>query len=375
METSGQTLPAAVRAPDLTELLAGTGPFATVYMTTEASVENAAQLAEVRWKSQRDELLGAGAPEPVVAAVDGLVASAHLEGEGLGVIVRADGAVHVEHGPRAPWADRASWAPLPAVGQILAWRQSSPAHLIVLADRQGADIVGVRGDGRDLRREAGGDDTALRKVNAGGWSQRRYQERAENTWEKNAGDVARQVARLADRIDPRFVAVGGDVRAVALLRDALPRELAGRVVEVTAGRSPDGSGEALAAAVDDLVEQCAQADTAAVLDRFREELGQHDRAADGVDATLGALAAAQVDVLLVHDDPADGRTAWFGSEPTMVAATATALRDLNVAAPTEARLVDVALRAALGTGAGVRLVPRIGVPREGLGAVLRWANP
>jgi hypothetical protein len=34
--------------------------------------------------------------------------------------------------------------------------------------------------------------------------------------------------------------------------------------------------------------------------------------------------------------------------------------------------VDVAIRAALGTGAGVRLVPKAGGPTDGLGAILRW---
>jgi hypothetical protein len=373
METSGQPIPAAVRAPDLSDLVSGPGPFATVYLTTEARVENAAQRSEVRWKTARDELVAAGAPEEVAAAIDPVVPDAHLEGDGLGVVVRDDGFVHVEHAPGPPPVDRALWAPLPSLAPLLAWRQSSLPHLLVLADRQGADLVAVRGDGRDLHRQAGGDDTAIRKVNAGGWSQRRYQERAENTWEKNADDVARQVAALADRVGARLVAVAGDVRALALLREALPRDVADMVHEVGGGRSADGSDEAAAAQVAELVDQAVQSDTAALIDKFREEAGQHDRAADGPEETLRALAAAQVDVLLVHDEPADDRTAWFGPEPTLVATSPATLRDLGADEPSEARLVDVAVRAALGTGAGVRVVPRIDMPTGGLGAILRWA--
>ncbi|MBV9411271.1 MAG: hypothetical protein JO148_06730, partial [Acidimicrobiia bacterium] len=46
--------------------------------------------------------------------------------------------------------------------------------------------------------------------------------------------------------------------------------------------------------------------------KFREERGQGDRAADGPAATLEAMSRSQVEVLLVHADPDDTRTAWFG---------------------------------------------------------------
>ena len=374
METSGAVIPSAIDASDLTDLVTGPGPFATVYLTTEAAVENAGQRSEVRWKTHRDGLLAAGAPEDVVAAVDPLVAGAHLEGEGLGVIVRADGRLHVEHAAHPPAVDRAVWAALPSLGQLLAWRQVAMPHLIVAADRLGADIVAVTAGGHSLEREAGGNDRPVRKVGAGGWSQRRYQERAENTWERNADDVAGQVSRLVDAVGARFVAVAGDVRAITLLREALRPEVADLVQEVGGGRSADGSGDSITAQVADLVDQTAQSATAAVLDKFREERGQHDRAADGTEETLGALAAAQVDVLLVHDDPEDDRTTWFGPDPTQVATTASVLGDLGVADPTEGRLVDVAVRAALGTGAGIRMIPRVDVPAEGVGAILRWAS-
>jgi hypothetical protein len=84
---------------------------------------------------------------------------------------------------------------------------------------------------------------------------------------------------------------------------------------------------------------------------------------------------AAVDVLLVTpDDPDDARTAWFGPDPTQLAMTADDLRGLGVDEPVEGRLVDVAVRAALGTGAGIRVVqPGAGVS-GGLGAVLRWSR-
>ena len=89
----------------------------------------------------------------------------------------------------------------------------------------------------------------------------------------------------------------------------------------------------------------------------------------------------------------DERTAWFGPAPTDVAAEPGTLIDLAVADPVEGRLVDVAVRAALGTGADVsvrpgrqtrptegrgesrRPPPPKAAPAEGLGALLRFAVP
>ena len=366
------TPPVGVETADLVELATGPGPFLSAYMTTEATVENAAQRAEVRWRSVRDSLAAEGAPDEVLGAVDPLVADAHLQGEGLGVIVRDDGAVHVEHHPRPPAVDRARWAPTPSLVPLLGWRQAAPAHVVVVADRKGADIVAVRGEGFQLRREAGGDDYPIRKVNAGGWSQRRHQERAENTWTENAEAAARQVTALAERVGARLIVVAGDVRAATLLRGALPTEFLDRVREAGGGRSADGSSDHLAAEVADLVERAVVADTGALMEKFAEERGQADRAADGVEATLRALAASQVEVLLVHDDPDDARPAWFGADPTVVSANRADLASMGVDDPTEGPVVDVAVRAALATGAGIRVIPRDMAPTEGLGAILRW---
>jgi hypothetical protein len=45
---------------------------------------------------------------------------------------------------------------------------------------------------------------------------------------------------------------------------------------------------------------------------------------------------------------------------------------MGVDDPQEARLVDVAIRAAFVTGAAVRIVPSVGSVKEGMGAILRF---
>jgi hypothetical protein len=80
-------------------------------------------------------------------------------------------------------------------------------------------------------------------------------------------------------------------------------------------------------------------------------------AVEGAAATLAALARGQVATLLLTGLFLDDRrTAWFGPAPTDVAADRDALVGLGVPDPVEGRLVDVAVRAALGTGAEVRVL-------------------
>ena len=375
MERSGATPQVAADASDLVDLVEAVGPFLSLQLTTEADIDNAAQRSEQRWRAVRDAAAAQGTPPEVLDAVDPIVPNAHLDGHRLAVVASAAGVLHLEHGPRPPDRDMARWAPLPSLLPIVAWRQESPAYVTVLADRQGADLTLVRRELLDVHREAGGDDYPLRKPHAGGWSQRRYQERAEHTWERNAADAAEQVARLARRGDARLIVAAGDERAVTLLQEALPAELAERLVIVSGGRSPDGSEDTFQAQARVAVELAVNADADALLEKFREERGQADRAAEGTRVTFAALAMAAVDVLLVApDDPGDPRMAWFGPEPTQVATTAAEVKALGVDQPVQGRLVDVAVRAALGTGAGLRVVGAGAGLEGGIGAVLRWSN-
>jgi hypothetical protein len=97
-----------------------------------------------------------------------------------------------------------------------------------MADRRGggrliADITSAGADmAADADNELEGETQDIARSAPGGWSQRRFQQRAENAWEDNARGVADEVAHLARAIDARFVAVAGDVRATAFLVEHLP---------------------------------------------------------------------------------------------------------------------------------------------------------
>jgi hypothetical protein len=389
-----------VHPAEIARVFEADGPFTSVYMDTEGDVEQAADRVALRWKNLRGSMLAAGVPVATVAAIDPLVEGSYMAGATLAVIAAVDGPRYAANLPDPPPRDTLlRHGALPDVVPLLAAAQAAVPHVAVLTDRTGADMAarGVADEAARAERVEGRVTPHLHKPQAGGWSQPRFHHRAEAIWESNASEVADALARLVDQVRPRFVAAAGDVRALQLLREQAPKRVR-ELLCVVGGEL--GALEAVFAEADKLAAATVEADNRALLDRFAEELGQAAtgaeggaQAVEGAAATLAALARGQVATLLLTglflDDE---RTVWFGPAPTDVAADRDALVGLGVPGPVEGRLVDVAVRAALGTGAEVRVLdpadetrsaegrgathdapaPPDHAPGEGLGALLRF---
>ena len=313
MGTSEQLTQGADRSPDLAELVRRPGPFLSLYLITEADVENAAQRSQTRWKTVRADLDDHGVPSSILDEIEAIVPGAHLEGGCLAVIADAERILHVEHGPARDPDDQANWEPLPRLLPIVRWRQSEPRYVVVLTDRTGADLFAfVRGLPDVIRDEVEGEHDVIRKTKPGGWSQRRYQQRAEDSWEQNAEQVADRVTRLVDAIRPEFVAVAGDVRAVQLLRDELP-------------------------------------------DRVRELVHVVDK---------------EIPRKLGSDEPIPDD---FGPDPSLIGASPQELKELGVDSPQQGSACEVLVRSALGTGAALRVLDDDAGIEDGVGALLRWS--
>ena len=378
MESVGSPVAFAIgpaEAPELARLFERPGAFVTVHLTTEQKLDNAAQRSMHHWRPVRDLLDGQGVDDRTLEAIEAIVPELHHEGSGAFVLA-AGGEVVLTFGlDEAPARDRGSVGPLPSIAPLIEWRQLHQPHVIVLADRSGADIIAVGPRGEELVESAGGNDGGdphLRKTHPGGWSQRRYQERAENRWEANAKAVAERVHQIATLIDPAAILVAGDVRALQYLQEELDDRLAPRVRELEGSRQADSGDDVLLDDARKQLKTVAAADTVAFLQKFKEEKGQGDRAADGLAATIEALNAAQVETLLVHDDLDDDRRLWYAPDGPLVATDRALLEGYGVSDPQEGRLVDALIRAAFGSGARVRIVPTT-VVEDGVGALLRYS--
>jgi len=203
---------------------------------------------------------------------------------------------------------------------------------------------------------------------------RRYQERVENTWERKAENVAETLQAMARRFDPRTVVAAGDVRAVALLRESMPADLQSLVVEIAGDRPRGEKGDPIPEEVNDVVADVVRVETEALLERFRQEIGQGDLAAQGISDVVGALARAQVETLLIDDDLEDESMLWVGEKAPQIGRSAEELGALGIDDPKKVRSRDAVVHAALTTDAGIRVLENGSQIDGGVGALLRWRN-
>ena len=364
-----------MRVADLASLFEASGPFLSLYLAAGGDVENAAARLEVRWKTARGDLQEQEVPLEVLEAADPLVEGGHTAGQTLAVIVPTDAGAYATGLALRPAREVLHrWGATPYALPLLAQARSQVPFVAVLTSRASAEIVARLPDGERTEQVEGEQGPHLHRSSPGGWSQLRHQHRAEVLWERNAGEVAEVLARIVDEVRPRFVAAAGDVRALQFLRDESPKRVRELLKEV-GGELP--SMDQVLERAAELVEAEARRDADDLMARFAQERGRGPGglAAEGAEAILAALAKSQVEVLLVADDPDDERRAWFGAAPQQLALDRETVEAMGESMPVEGRLADVAVRAALGTSAGVHVLDPDGAGlRDGFGALLRFAD-
>jgi peptide subunit release factor 1 (eRF1) len=364
-------------AATFAKLYAVDGPFVTIYLATPSDIEDAAAQLEVRWNNVTRELAAAGVDAATISAL-GASRGAHDRGNAR-VLVAAHGKIHLAVSlPHAPARDEIVTSALPRLVPLLDAMTQQVPHVVVLADRTGADVLTYTlGPDPVEAVSVTTDRFPSRKVRAGGWASLRYEHDVEETWDQSARDVAALVDRVARDIDARVVIASGDERALQLLGQHVPTHLVDRFVTVGGGgRARDGSDDVIASEVARVLSDTVAADTVELLEDFSEQRGREERSADGINATVEALRRGQVETLILTPARDSTLTAFFGPDPVHLAVSAHELLDLGVEQPWEAPLEEIVVRAALGTGANVRFVAggTGQAPADGVGALLRYAD-
>lgn len=357
---------------ELAELYAAEGPFVSIYLDTPSDVVKAGDRLALRWKNVLRDLEVMGVDEVTRDALTAALGN-HAEGRTRVLIATpSSGQVRLALSlPDPPAQEVVSLAPLPKLVPLVGHLATRIPYLVVRADRTGADIEAYREQAQPVGTSTvTGETGEIHKAHAGGRAQRRVYDRVENAWEANAGQIVAAVDRAAAEVGARVVVALGDSRELGLIAQHLPARLA-HLLETVPGARGAEPAQSTEHRIAEAVADRATKDMIDLLGSFAEERGQRDRACDGAAQTIDALRRAQVEVLLLTEEVETDAPVWFGP----------AAADLGLAAgdvpgqPRQAPLVDVVLRAALGTGATVRRVPAgmAESPREGLGALLRYA--
>jgi hypothetical protein len=363
---------------DLSPVLTAEGPFVTVLIGADSAVEQAADRYELAWKNVLKQLEDQGVAEPVREAVSG-ARGEHADGAARIVVASVPEARVVLSAPVSvpPPTDTVEVGPLPRLLPLVTDLTQRVPHVVVNADRTGADVSAFYDVDKTAHEvTVKGSTLHVHRVPGGGWSQLRYQHRAENQWARNGEEIAETARQLAEQVGAELVVGVGDAREVDLVRKALPTNWRGKYLEVPGGRGDDGSESLVQQRVRDAVARHVAAETLDLLAEFSQERGQVKRACDGVDDVVAALRKAQVQTLLVTTEADQSATLFYGAEPTALGTTREQLTALGVDDPQQGPLVEVLVRAAVGTAADVQLVPHepSEAPNGGVGAVLRYSD-
>ena len=304
---SGPVVTATVSVPD--------SPVDRSYEWDVAWADAARQASQLGADQATAEALPTGAGQPVtggtrvVVATHGEVLLARWLPSGTGAIsVRVD--------------------PLPHLLEVAAAAARRPAYVVVLADREGTDIVA----------HAGGDQSPAERFPVGPrpgaqsdphpgrppgqlHGERHLTDREpESGGQHNAEFIAGRVSQAAEGVGAHVVLGAGDQHILDAVAGHLPESL-GPVATIAGDRAPDGLDGHLGAAIDAALDEITAEAISGVGDLVASRAGGPGQAAvRGIDAVADQLAEQQVAVLLVAADVArDADTASsyrIGSRPT-----------------------------------------------------------
>lgn len=370
-----------MKLDSLKPLLDHDGPLTTVCLDVTRPDELGDREIRNRWGGLRRALEHQGAPARTCDALAELVLRpTHVPGPHGRFVAMAGTQVLFDRVlADAPAREEAFHDGVPSLMPAAQAIDEAVRYLLVEVDRTGADLTW---SGIDIPDEqvAGGHDV-LHKVHAGGWSNARMQTRVEDSWDRNAAVVAAELDRLVAAHHPELVLITGDVRTVALIRDAVGRAVTDVLVEVAGGSRADGvKADVFAERLHAVLEAHRAARRDAVVDRLREALGR----GTGVTAladVVDVLRRGQVAELVIAEDvaglpaPLAGRELWVGDDALAIGTRPSEIEALGLT-PRRLRADAALLRAAVAQDAGVTfaLEGSVGLV-DGLGAVLRWTDP
>ncbi|MDK3255851.1 Vms1/Ankzf1 family peptidyl-tRNA hydrolase [Blastococcus capsensis] len=365
----------------LEPVFAAAGPYATVCADVTHTTESADAELDLRVRALTEQLAEQGAPEAVVEAVRARLTEGNEGGEagtlkGRAVVVAADGSVVLDQVlADAPARETAEWAPHPDLLPVLRQLAGRVPHIVVVADRVGADITvaGLAGQ-PDEERQVEGDTFHMRKVKVGGWAHNTYMHTAENQWEENAGLVIDELTSFARRLQLRFVLIAGDVRARQILSDKAPAAWSDLVVTMEeGGRAAGADREPVERRTAELIAEHEARDIATAVEQV-QGAGAHGLAVAGTPAVVEALRKGQVETLVLTDPWDDDATLLVGSGPLELGVKQQDMDALGVhgeVVPAGAALVE----AGVASAAGVLVVPGAALPgEEPVAAILRYTD-
>lgn len=206
-----------------------------------------------------------------------------------------------------------------------------------------------------------------RRTMVGGWSQMRYQRHVDHRHLKHAKEAAQALTNAVRDEGIEQVILAGEDGILPLVREELTKDIAEKIIETVSMPLRTPEHEVVAATLESFRRHDAATDVETVK-RLLDEFRAGGLAIVGLNDTLAALEAGQVDELVLVAAPAALSRADSPEHPT-----ATAPLQPEELAQREEAAGDLVARARR-TGASVRFIEDVSLlwHQEGVGAFLRY---
>jgi hypothetical protein len=282
---------------------------------------------EVAWSDAVSQARQLGADQATAQALAGGAGTALADG--TRVVVAAHGKVVLTWW-LAPGAGTSSVrvGPLPYLQEVAAAAARRPAYVVVLADRDGTDIIAhASGDQLPARRFRVGDrpgaqsDPHPDRPPAQHHGPRHLTDsEPESGGQRNAEFIAARVSEAADSVAAHVVLGAGDQHILHAVEGHLP-ESVGPITPIAGDRGPHGLDDHLSAGIGAALDEITAGAISAVGDLVASAAaGPSPAAVRGIKAVAQQLAEQQVAVLLIAADVSQDAGAdsgyRIGSRPT-----------------------------------------------------------
>jgi peptide subunit release factor 1 (eRF1) len=247
--------------------------------------------------------------------------------------------------------------PIPSLGALVHAGLDYPSYAVLVADQREANLWLMERQTWDRGVQLEANDYP-RKQKQGGWSQKRFQNRADERVEAFAKTIAdetrREIAEGATQI-PYLILAAEEPMATAL-NEAFHQTVSERIIG-TIALEPDANLTTIAAAAEPLVAARERQHERETVQSMLDGVGAGGRGVAGAEDTLTALETGQVMTLVMNDDFEQPGWADFtfplygaGNVPSEHPAAG------DIANIVPAPLAEIAIRLALQTGADIELV-------------------
>lgn len=198
-------------------------------------------------------------------------------------------------------------APIPHLYPLVRLADQAPLYAVCVADAKLARVV-VCGLGDVLSEQDIEPSEPIQRTRVSGWAELRYQSRIEDHLHKNAKEIGDRLAAIVSASEVDHVILAGDEPFLSELRHVLPPPVQELLVDVEHIRVDANQREILRRTID-VVRQKEVEDSRRLADTAIDLYRAGGLGVAGLDPTIEALNADQVDVLLLHE-AFDGEVGW-----------------------------------------------------------------